>query len=89
VGRKAKYASDAERQAAYRNRNRVTKCPYCDQSFFEVTGRVQYFAMLEQNGGRVYFCPTCNAYITLQAGQPTMWHVMIRPNLASIREGRA
>jgi len=82
--RKAKYSSNAEKQAAYRNRNRVTKCPYCHDGFFDVTGRVQYFSMLEQNGGQVYFCPGCNAYITIQDRQPTMWHVLIRPNLGSI-----
>jgi hypothetical protein len=32
MGRKAKYNSPAEKQAAYRNRQRVTKCPLCEGS---------------------------------------------------------
>lgn len=30
MGRKAKYSSPAEKQAAYRNRQRVTICPLCE-----------------------------------------------------------
>ena len=32
MGRKPKYANDAEKQAAYRNRQRVTICPLCEGS---------------------------------------------------------
>lgn len=32
AGRPRKYQSDAEKQAAFRNRQRVTKCPLCEGS---------------------------------------------------------
>jgi hypothetical protein len=32
AGRPRKYSSDAEKQAAFRNRQRVTKCPLCEGS---------------------------------------------------------
>lgn len=89
MSRQRKYSSDAEKQAAYRERKRntmdVTKtCPYCHEDVFDVTGRVRFFERFGQKDGRVYLCVSCSAYITLRAGQTTMWNIVIKPNLASI-----
>jgi hypothetical protein len=91
MGRKQQFASDAEKQAAYRARKRninpVTKsCPYCKgDQFLDVTGKVKFFKMLESNGGQVFFCVNCVSFISIDAhNQPVMWNIVVHPNLASV-----
>lgn len=93
MARKALYSSPAEKQKAYRERKRnesavTNACPYCRNatSFFDVpSGQVTFFGALEQNGGRVFLCLNCNAFISLdEKNRPCMWNIVIKPNLASV-----
>lgn len=91
MARKSLYASPAEKQKAYRDRKRnegaVTKsCAYCHQDdFIDVTGKVRFFQAFESNGGRVFLCLNCTAYISIdEQNLPFMWNIVIKPNLASV-----
>lgn len=74
MGRKPKYSSPAEKQAAYRNRQRVTKCPRCDGS--------KCIAVTEEQARQfgVYctvLCFECNGLIT-EDGR--VWGFYAAPN---------
>lgn len=67
TGRKPKYSSAAEKQAAYRARKNqnvtpgvLRNCPHCQKEPTEITGMgLDLASISEAHGGRSYICTHC------------------------------